>query len=74
MFVIGVAPWCVAGVWLVSHHKITQAIERWPVDRPGRVHPDRPLHFPKAGILGFRNGHTPLAGYTPADRETRGPV
>ncbi len=28
-FVIGVAPWCLAGFWLVSHHQITQVIERW---------------------------------------------
>jgi cadmium resistance protein CadD (predicted permease) len=29
VFVVGVALWCLAGFWLVSHHKITQVIERW---------------------------------------------
>jgi cadmium resistance transport/sequestration family protein len=29
VFIIGVALWCLAGFWLVSHHKITQVIERW---------------------------------------------
>lgn len=29
VFIIGVALWCLAGSWLVSHHKITQVIERW---------------------------------------------
>jgi cadmium resistance protein CadD (predicted permease) len=29
VFALGVALWCAAGSWLVSHRKITQAIERW---------------------------------------------
>ena len=29
VFIIGTALWCLAGFWLVSHHKITQMIERW---------------------------------------------
>jgi cadmium resistance protein CadD (predicted permease) len=29
VFVIGVALWCLAGFWFVSHHKITQVVERW---------------------------------------------
>jgi cadmium resistance protein CadD (predicted permease) len=29
VFALGVALWCVAGSWLASHRKVTQAIERW---------------------------------------------
>jgi cadmium resistance protein CadD (predicted permease) len=29
VFALGVASWCAAGSWLVSHGKITQAIGRW---------------------------------------------
>jgi cadmium resistance protein CadD (predicted permease) len=29
VFAIGVAVWCAAGSWLVSHRTITQAIQRW---------------------------------------------
>jgi cadmium resistance protein CadD (predicted permease) len=29
VFAIGVALWCLAGFWLVSHHGVTGVIERW---------------------------------------------
>ena len=29
VFIIGTGLWCMTGFWLVSHHKITQLIERW---------------------------------------------
>jgi cadmium resistance protein CadD (predicted permease) len=29
VFSVGVALWCLAGAWLVSHHRITQVIQRW---------------------------------------------
>jgi cadmium resistance protein CadD (predicted permease) len=29
VFAAGVALWCLAGSWSVSHHNITQAIQRW---------------------------------------------
>jgi len=29
VFALGVALWCAAGSWLVSHRKITRAVERW---------------------------------------------
>jgi cadmium resistance protein CadD (predicted permease) len=29
VFAVGVALWCLAGSWLVSHHRITRLIERW---------------------------------------------
>jgi cadmium resistance protein CadD (predicted permease) len=29
VFAVGVALWCIAGSWLVSHHKITQVIQHW---------------------------------------------
>jgi cadmium resistance protein CadD (predicted permease) len=29
VFAAGVALWCLAGSWLVSHHRITQALQRW---------------------------------------------
>jgi len=29
VFAAGVAIWCLAGFWLVSHHKVTQAIRGW---------------------------------------------
>ena len=29
VFAVGVAIWCLAGSWLVSHHRVTQTLERW---------------------------------------------
>ena len=29
VFAAGVAIWCLAGSWLVSHHRVTQALQRW---------------------------------------------
>jgi cadmium resistance protein CadD (predicted permease) len=29
VFAAGVAVWCLAGSWLVSHHRVTQALQRW---------------------------------------------
>lgn len=29
VFVIGVALWCLIGAWLVSHHRVAEAIRRW---------------------------------------------
>ena len=29
VFAAGVAIWCLAGSWLVSHHRVTQTLERW---------------------------------------------
>jgi cadmium resistance protein CadD (predicted permease) len=29
VFAAGVAVWCLAGSWLVSHHRVTEAIRRW---------------------------------------------
>jgi cadmium resistance protein CadD (predicted permease) len=29
VFAAGVAVWCLAGAWLVSHHRITEALHRW---------------------------------------------
>jgi cadmium resistance protein CadD (predicted permease) len=29
VFAVGVAVWCLAGTWLVSHHAITRAIQHW---------------------------------------------
>lgn len=29
MFAAGVAAWCLAGWWLVSHHRLTRAVRRW---------------------------------------------
>jgi cadmium resistance protein CadD (predicted permease) len=29
VFAAGVAVWCLAGSWLVSHHRVTAAIRRW---------------------------------------------
>ena len=54
VFVIGVALWCLAAFWLVSHHKITQAIERWGQWIVPAVYILIGLYiFQKAGILGF---------------------
>ena len=54
VFVIGVALWCLAAFWLVSHHKITQAIERWGQWIVPAVYVLIGLYiFQKAGILGF---------------------
>ena len=54
VFVIGVALWCLAGFWLVSHHKITQVVERWGQWIVPAVYILIGLYiFQKAGILGF---------------------
>jgi cadmium resistance protein CadD (predicted permease) len=29
VFAAGVAIWCLAGAWLVSHHRVTEALQRW---------------------------------------------
>ena len=29
VFAAGVAIWCLAGSWLVSHHRVTQMLQRW---------------------------------------------
>jgi cadmium resistance protein CadD (predicted permease) len=29
VFTVGVAVWCLAGSWLVSHRTITEVISRW---------------------------------------------
>jgi cadmium resistance protein CadD (predicted permease) len=29
VFAAGVAVWCLAGAWLVSHHRITEVLHRW---------------------------------------------
>ena len=29
VFAAGVTVWCLAGAWLVSHHRITEALHRW---------------------------------------------
>jgi cadmium resistance protein CadD (predicted permease) len=29
VFAVGAAIWCLAGSWLVSHHRVTQTLERW---------------------------------------------
>jgi cadmium resistance protein CadD (predicted permease) len=29
VFAAGVAVWCLAGSWLVSHHRVTEALQRW---------------------------------------------
>ena len=54
VFVIGVALWCLAGFWLVSHHKITQVVERWGQWIVPAVYILIGLYiFQKGGILGF---------------------
>jgi cadmium resistance protein CadD (predicted permease) len=54
LFVIGVALWCLAGFWLVSHHKITQMVERWGQWIVPAVYVLIGLYiFEKGGILGF---------------------
>ena len=29
VFAAGVAAWCLAGSWLVSHHRVTSSLRRW---------------------------------------------
>ena len=29
VFAVGIAIWCLAGSWLVSHHRVTRTLERW---------------------------------------------
>ena len=29
VFAAGVAVWCLAGAWVVSHHRLTEALHRW---------------------------------------------
>jgi cadmium resistance transport/sequestration family protein len=54
VFVIGVALWCLAGFWFVSHHKITQVVERWGQWIVPAVYILIGLYiFEKGGILGF---------------------
>lgn len=54
VFVIGVALWCLAGLWLVSHRKVTQVVERWGQWIIPAVFILIGLYiFQKAGILGF---------------------
>jgi cadmium resistance protein CadD (predicted permease) len=54
VFVIGVALWCLAGFWLVSHHKITQVIGRWGQWIVPAVFILIGLYiFHKSGALGF---------------------
>jgi cadmium resistance protein CadD (predicted permease) len=54
VFVVGVALWCLAGFWLVSHHKITQVIERWGQWIVPAVFILIGLYiFQKGGVLGF---------------------
>jgi len=37
MFTIGVGMWCLAEVWLVSHHRATGACGTGSLDRPRRL-------------------------------------
>jgi len=54
VFVIGVVLWCLAGFWLVSHHKITEVIERWGQWIVPAVYILIGLYiFQREGILGF---------------------
>jgi cadmium resistance protein CadD (predicted permease) len=54
VFIIGVALWCLAGFWLVSHRSITQVIERWGQWIVPAVFILIGLYiFQKGGVLGF---------------------
>lgn len=54
VFVIGVALWCLAGFWFVSHHKITQVVERWGQWIVPAMYILIGLYiFQEGGILGF---------------------
>jgi cadmium resistance protein CadD (predicted permease) len=53
VFAIGVALWCMAGSWLVSHHRISRLIERWGQWIIPAVYVIVGLYvFRKAGLLG----------------------
>jgi cadmium resistance protein CadD (predicted permease) len=54
VFAIGVALWCLAGFWLVSHHAVTGVIERWGHWIVPAVFILIGLYiFHKGGVLGF---------------------
>ena len=54
VFALGVAVWCAAGSWLVSHRKITHAVQRWGHWIVPAVFIAIGVYiFYKGGVLGF---------------------
>jgi cadmium resistance protein CadD (predicted permease) len=54
VFTVLVAVWCLAGTWLVSHHRVTRLIQRWGHWIVPAVFIGIGLYvFHKAGVLGL---------------------
>jgi cadmium resistance transport/sequestration family protein len=65
VFAAGVAAWCVAGSWLVSHHRVTEVIRSWGHWIIPAVYILIGLYiFAKTGVL--TRATQPLAGYLAA--------